>query len=244
MYKAISIISLSAVALASCSPSNVSTQIEEKVTTLDNTKWENSISQLDFQEGRYLANAGCNSISGEYNIWENGAITLENGVSTMMLCDEETMKNEQDLQSFLSAVDNFEYTDETLTLQSQTDSMEFSAAQMASLTDTKWKLNGMLINDGIVNDTAFENAFIEFTQDGKVSGNALCNNFFGEFTESENSLEIGTLGSTKKMCPEEVNSYETQILADLQNVSEYEISRNSLTLSNSDDSVRLNFSAE
>lgn len=244
MYKAISIISLSAVALASCSPTNISTQVEEKITTLDNTKWENSISQLDFQDGRYSANAGCNSISGEYNISENGEISLENGVSTMMLCDEETMKNEQDLQSFLSTVDNYKYSDDTLTLQSQTNSMEFSAAQMASLTDTKWKLNGMLINDGVVNDAAFENAFVEFTQDGKISGNAMCNSFFGEFTQSENALEIWALASTKKMCPEEVNSYETQILADLQNVSQYEISRNSLTLSNSDDSVRLNFSAE
>ncbi len=244
MYKAISIISLSAVALASCSPTNISTQVEEKITTLDNTKWENSISQLDFQDGRYSANAGCNTISGEYTIWNSNEITFWDAAMTMMLCDQETMKNEQDLQSFLISVDSFEYSDETLTLQSQTDSMEFSAAQMASLTDTKWKLNSMLINGGIVSDALFSDGFIEFTQDGEISGNALCNNFFGEFTENENSLEIGTLGSTKKMCPEEVNSYETQILADLQNVSEYEISRNTLTLSNSDDSVRLNFTAE
>lgn len=244
MYKAISIISLSAIALASCTPNNVSTQVEQSVTTFDNTKWENSISQLDFQDGRYLANAGCNSISGEYNISESGEITLEDGVSTMMLCDEETMKNEQELQSFLTGVNGFEYSQDTLTLQSDTKSMEFSAAKMASLTDTKWKLNGMLINDGVVNDAAFKNAFIELSQDGKISGNAMCNNFFGEFSQDENTLKIGALGSTKKMCPEEINSYETQILADLQNVSQYEISRNSLTLSNSDDSVRLNFTAE
>ena len=244
MYKAISIISLSAVALASCSPTNISTQVEEKITTLDNTKWENSISQLDFQDGRYSANAGCNTISGEYTIWNSNEITFWDAAMTMMLCDQETMKNEQDLQSFLISVDSFEYSDETLTLQSQTDSMEFSAAQMASLTDTKWKLNSMLINSGIVSNALFSDGFIEFTQDGEISGNALCNNFFGEFTENENSLEIGTLGSTKKMCPEEVNSYETQILADIQNVSKYEISRNTLTLSNSDDSVRLNFTAE
>jgi len=243
MYKTITLIGLSAIALASCT-SNITSNQVENIINLDSTKWENSISQLDFQDGRYSANAGCNSISGEYNISENGKITLENGVSTMMLCDEETMKNEQNLQSFLTKVNSFEYSDDTLVLQSQTDSIEFSAAQMASLTDTKWKLNGMLVNDGVVNDVAFENAFVEFTQDGKISGNAMCNSFLGEFTQSENSLEIWALASTKKMCPAEVNSYETQILADLQNVSKYEISRNSLTLSNSDDSVRLNFTAE
>ncbi len=244
MYKAITIIGLSAIALASCTPSSdISTQVKN-INSLDTTKWENQISQIDFQDGRYIANAGCNSISGGYTIGESGEITLEDGVSTMMLCDEETMKNEQELQSFLTWVNSFEYTDKKLVLKNNTQSIEFSAAKMASLTDTKWKLNSMLINSGIVSDAVFADAFIEFSQGGKVSGNAMCNNFFGEFSENESSLEIGTLGSTKKMCPEEVNSYETQILADLQNVSQYEISRNSLTLSNSDDSVRLNFSAE
>lgn len=249
MYKAISIVSLAAIALTSCTTENnildQSPEISGSVVTLEATKWETENITLDFQEGRYLANAGCNGISGNYTIDGAGEITLEGGASTMMFCGDEVMQRENNLKDFLITVDSFDYTGETLILKSWDKTMEFSAAQMASLTDTKWKLNGMLINDGILMDASFENAFVEFSQDGKISGKAMCNNFAGEFSQENQTLEIWALAATKKLCIDEnAGKYETAFLADLQNISQYSINRNSLELTNTDSSIRLSFTAE
>ena len=119
MYKTLGIITLGAVALTSCSLENGAVDqpvevISGSVVTLEATQWEAPGIQLDFQEGRYQANAGCNGISWEYTINGAGEITLESGMSTMMFCGDEIMQRENNLKDFLTKVDSFDYTGETL----------------------------------------------------------------------------------------------------------------------------------
>lgn len=75
---------------------------------------------------------------------------------------------------------------------------------------------------------------LTFSSNGKVSGQADCNRFFGSFTsgEEEGALEIGQLGSTKVMCPPE--SLEGRYLESLQSTVRVHIEGESLTLITSD----------
>lgn len=61
-------------------------------------------------------------------------------------------------------------------------------------------------------------AFIQFDADGRVSGNAGCNRFFGDWKLSAGILEFGQLGMTRMGCPEPANSLEIAFLEQLGQV--------------------------
>jgi len=65
---------------------------------------------------------------------------------------------------------------------------------------------------------------------GRVSGNAGCNTYFGDYSTNVNSLTIGELAVTKKMCPKEQMVVENQFLEAMNNVGGYRIQENVLTL--------------
>jgi len=53
---------------------------------------------------------------------------------------------------------------------------------------------------------------LQFTADGKLSGNAGCNRFFGEYQLDGNGLAIGQLGVTEMACPEPAMSLEISFM--------------------------------
>ncbi len=71
---------------------------------------------------------------------------------------------------------------------------------------------------------------IHFQADGKVTGFAGCNNFFGSFVATDKTLEIGPLGTTRKACSEPVMQQETAFLAAIESTTAYYIDGSTLTL--------------
>ena len=69
-------------------------------------------------------------------------------------------------------------------------------------------------------------------QDGRVSGSAGCNNYFGSYTLAPGSeaLEIGELATTRMMCEDAVMEQETAFLDAMAAVTEYAVEDQSLTL--------------
>ena len=61
-------------------------------------------------------------------------------------------------------------------------------ANAASLAGSEW---------GIENNQEF---FIKFSSEGKLSGNAGCNSFFGSYEIKGNKLFTSKIGATRKMC--------------------------------------------
>jgi len=58
--------------------------------------------------------------------------------------------------------------------------------------------------------------FVQFNADGSVVGFAGCNQFFGQYEVEPETIKIGALGSTRKACPEPINSLEYSFLEALQ----------------------------
>lgn len=71
---------------------------------------------------------------------------------------------------------------------------------------------------------------IHFQADGKVTGFASCNNFFGSFVATDKTLEIGPLGTTRKACPEPIMQQETAFLAAIESTTAYYIDGSTLTM--------------
>tara|TARA_R100001369_G_C3325777_1_gene169748 strand:- start:6530 stop:6970 length:441 start_codon:yes stop_codon:yes gene_type:complete len=74
---------------------------------------------------------------------------------------------------------------------------------------------------------------------GRVSGNAGCNNYFGDYTTNVNTITFGELAVTKKMCGDKnAMKVEADFLKAMNKVGGYRIQDNVLTLyAKSDQSV-------
>jgi heat shock protein HslJ len=66
-------------------------------------------------EGRYSAYAGCNNMTGGYELRENALrIKFTKGISTLMACDD--METEQEFAKMLETVDNYSIKGNQMTL--------------------------------------------------------------------------------------------------------------------------------
>jgi heat shock protein HslJ len=74
-------------------------------------------------------------------------------------------------------------------------------------------------------------ALVRFRQDGKISGFAGCNNFFGTFVATDSTLEVGPLGSTRKACTDLIMRRELAFLRGIETATDYRIDSDMLTLS-------------
>lgn len=72
--------------------------------------------------------------------------------------------------------------------------------------------------------------FVRFQADGKISGFAGCNRFFGTFVATDSTIEISALGATRMACAEPVMRQETVFLESLQSATTYGISGHLLFL--------------
>ena len=72
--------------------------------------------------------------------------------------------------------------------------------------------------------------FVRFHADGKISGFAGCNRFFGTFVATDSTIEISALGATRMACADPVMRQETVFLESLQSATTYGISGHLLIL--------------
>jgi len=93
----------------------------------------------------------------------------------------------------------------------------------AELVGTYWKLiklNGQIVNTP---EGMKEAHMILAGAESRVHGNAGCNNFFGQFKTSENTLAFSAMGSTMMACPQAMDT-ERDFLTALGATTRYEIS--------------------
>ncbi|NJN26311.1 MAG: META domain-containing protein [Cyclobacteriaceae bacterium] len=83
---------------------------------------------------------------------------------------------------------------ETIEKKDVTSDMEKS-----DLTGKDWKLAYMIENGTTIQ---IENKIpvLRFSNDGEISGNGGCNNFFGSYSLLDRTIRIGQVGATKMMC--------------------------------------------
>lgn len=86
-----------------------------------------------------------------------------------------------------------------------------TAAASDRLAGSEWGMTGK------------DKPFVQFGSEGKLAGNAGCNNFFGSYeVAADGSIAIGPLGSTRMACPEPEMAQEMQFLDMLQGVKRFE----------------------
>lgn len=84
---------------------------------------------------------------------------------------------------------------------------------------------------------------LKFGEDGRISGNAGCNDYFGDYLMEGGLISVRALRSTEKYClaPEGVMDIEQVYFLLLKNTTRYSIDKDELTLSYYDEEKLLIF---
>ncbi|WP_447642623.1 MULTISPECIES: META domain-containing protein [Chitinophagaceae] len=180
--------------------------------------------------------SACNTFRMSYQTAENNAmLTTGQAAGTMMACDEQTMKLEQD---FLDALNKKDFT---IKRNGNTVSFFNTASNQAilvfhiptqediwaAINQKHWKLVQL---DNVGQD--YGKTYIAFdVASGRVSGNGGCNNFSGTYIAKKESIKFSQLAATAMGCLDaktgqsEHTIFQYMALQDLR----YELSGQTLT---------------
>lgn len=72
---------------------------------------------------------------------------------------------------------------------------------------------------GIIDNS---NLTLAFGEDGRLAGSAGCNNYSAAYAVTDDTLSVGPVVATRKLCPEALMSQEARFLGVLGDVARYE----------------------
>ena len=201
---------------------------------LDGTAWilselpgrtllPDSPATLRFAEGRAGGTDGCNRLSRPYTATGSKLEFGAPGISTQMACPPEISEQAKTFRASLDAARSFRLDSERLELIGA-DGVVLASfkAQPVGLAGTNWRVTGY--NNGrqaVVSALTGTTLTMQFATDGRVSGSAGCNNYMGSYRHEGDSLEFGTLATSRRMCaqPEGIMEQERQFLQALETVT-------------------------
>lgn len=162
---------------------------------------------LSFGEGGGISgSAGCNCYFGSYRLNDTTITIGQLGQTEMACLDLDTMDQEWRYLSLLSDAVLVTARDDTLSLADSRGNTILSFERMVPpepkpLVGTNWTLNCFGTSASVSSVISGTTITAVFDSEGRVTGSAGCNQYFGSYTLEGDSLSIHTIGSTKMNCP-------------------------------------------
>jgi len=205
---------------------------------------ENAIT-LDFiSENTFGGSGGCNHYSGTYEASE-GAIALDDIVSTLMACGEQLLNQREDAYfAALSTVTRYALDGGQLTFFSDSGQvLRFATRGATVLTGSSWRLFSILPRGRPGPALPAGGITLNFSTDS-AAGFGGCNTYSGPYTLDADTLSIGAVVSTRMACAEDEGTLrEADYFAALGADFSYRMSGKLLTLWKEDHTV-LRFAAD
>jgi len=202
--------------------------------TLEGTTWvlsalpghtllPGSSATLRLEAGHATGTDGCNRYSTRYTASGSTLKIEPSGASTMMACPPEVMQQARAFTSSLAGASSYRVDAGQLQLLAADGAVLASLAKQAQgVAGTAWRVtsynNGKQAVVSVLDGTTLSMAF---SDDGRVSGSAGCNNYSSTYQSDGSSLRFGPAAATRKMCaePERVMEQEQQFLKALETVA-------------------------
>ncbi len=164
------------------------------------------------------------------------------GASTMMFCPEPegVMEQAAAYAAALTATTNFSGNQSQLALLAGNQIIATFAADVQDLAGSEWDVvqynNGRMAVVSVLNGTELTALFGD---NGELSGSAGCNQYIGSYTIDGNTIQIGQLGSTMRLCPEPqgIMEQEQAFMAALQSAATFSIEGDMLQMRTADDAL-------
>lgn len=198
---------------------------------------------LVFADGRFNGSGGCNAFSAEYTTAGDSLVVGEIA-SSLMACEPAIEDQEARLFAALKQAASFTIDNGVLTIgydDSNTLILTETTSEVEGLAGTRWSFaafsNG---NDwqSVLDDTKVTLDF----EGNRIAGSAGCNTLMGSYTiDGTGGLEFGELATTRRLCPPETMTQETQLLEALGNVESFFIGATGSLLLNHGENAALIF---
>ena len=218
----------------------------KSVQTLDGT----TVTMVFSQEGRITGSAGCNHYFASYDL-KGTRITIGQAGSTMMYCmGAGVMEQESAYLALLNQAVTVSSVNDRLTFADAQGMTILSFARIVPpapepLVGATWTLDSLYTADAVSSVIAGTTITAVFGEDGRVSGSAGCNNYFGSYTVTGSSLSTSSIGSTKMYCQGTgIMQQENTYLASLGKTAGFTISGNRLSLADANGTTLLSFTKE
>lgn len=241
---------ITTVALAACQP--------QASSSLADTSWilvelngkpvlSDTTITLNFNGDTITGNDGCNHYGGSYTSKGDSFSVGEDLMGTLMACEEAIMTQASDYTSALRKASKYSISNNRLQLLDENgNTLAIFEAQSQELAGTSW-LATFVNNEsseGVVASSSIQavQQTLSFDNDGKISGNAGCNDYFANYEVDGNKLSFSAIGSTKMFCGDGLMAEETAFLTALEKADNYRITGDLLQIFAADDSTLISFS--
>ncbi len=193
-------------------------------------------------DGVVSGSDGCNRYSTSYTQSGTDLTFAQPMASTMMLCPEPegVMEQAGAYTAALATVTSFSANQNQLALMAGNQIVATFRADVQTLAGSDWAVT--MVNNGreaVVSVIEGSELTALFGDNGELSGSAGCNQYISSYTVSGNTIQIGQIGSTMRLCPEPegIMEQEQAFLVALQSAATFRIEGDSLELRTADDAI-------
>ena len=220
---------------SSGAPSPVPTSLESRTFLSTGVQGHDLVAgthvRLSFKDGQVGINAGCNSMSGAYQIVD-GRLVIGNMAMTEMGCEPPLMAQDQWVGTFIGGA-TLTLAGDTLTLRNGDITMTLMDRAVADpdrpLEGTRWVVDGIVAGDTVSSVPQGVTAAITIAN-GRINVETGCNTVGGAVQITDTHLTIGPFALTKKGCAADTMALERAVTAVLSGDVAYTIEADVLTL--------------
>lgn len=241
------ILSIIVVSFSSCTifkKNTTNSKLEQPTNTSLEQKWQiieingkviaekinDKVPYVEFKNKNYHANAGCNTLNGNFTLDNNNGIKFSQGMSTMMACPG--MEIEQQLSHSLISSTSYIIDEDNLMIKKGKETIVKLRLIKQNLTNVKlegtWELDYIsgprIAFNGLYPDTKPTITFD--TKKGTVSGNSSCNNYNSSFKTEGGKISFGEMMTTAMACE---GSGERVFYKTLSQINTFDIQQNTST---------------
>ena len=204
---------------------------EAVVSVLNGT----TITAVFNEDDTVSGNASCNTYNAPYEL-DGSNITIGVGMTTMMACPEAgIMEQETAYLAAITTAATYSIQGDTLELRTADGALAASyvAKEPTDLAAISWLVTSY--NNGkeaAVSPILGTELTLEFAADGNINGSAGCNRYFGPYSLSDATMQIGPLATTRALCqePAGIMEQEQEFLTALQSAATYTIQNDKLDM--------------
>jgi len=198
------------------------------------------------EDGTVSGSSGCNNYVAAYEVdGSNITINMSPAATTLMACPEPVMAQETDYLVALGAAETFEASEDGLVLyDGNGDPVAVFAAVSQELAGSSWEVisynNG---RGGVTSLIIGTEITANYGEDGQLTGNAGCNDYFGAYEADGENIAMGPFGTTRMACqePEGIMQQESEYLVALETAATYSIDGVTMNMRTAEGSTVANF---
>jgi heat shock protein HslJ len=196
------------------------------------------------RDGRITGNDGCNQFQGAYTA-DGSSIEIAHLAGTLMACADPVDARARAYREALQRAARFAVDDTRLSLHDRTGRLLATfVPAVSSPVRITWEViaynNG---RQGVVSLRPGTRASASFGNDGRVTGDAGCNQFFATYELVGQAMSIGKVAATRKFCaePEGLMQQEALYLAALKSTATFRLNGDRLELRAADGALAVTF---